>query len=67
MSYAVRGGACDCLGEIVVKGMDAGVKVGLVESMASVIQSSGVLVDLEVRGWQWMGGVVVYSWLRKLW
>ena len=46
--YMVQSAVCDCLGEMVVKGMDAGIKVHLVQTMASVIQSSGILVHFEV-------------------
>lgn len=39
----VRESACDCLSDIVNKGMDPGAKLKLIESLMDLLQAAGVL------------------------
>ena len=45
----LRESACDCMYEIIMKGMDPIAKLELVESLLSVLEKSGVLQLQEVK------------------
>ena len=44
----LRESACDCIHEIIMKGMDPMAKKELVESLLSVLEKSGILMPQEV-------------------
>ena len=45
----LRESACDCIHEIIMKGMEPLAKKGLVESLLSVLEKSGILEPQEVH------------------
>ena len=47
----LRESACDCMHEIIIKGMEPVAKQELVESLLSVLEKSGVLQLQEVNYW----------------
>ena len=56
----LRESACDCIHEIILKGMDPLAKTKLIESFITVLESAGVLSLKEVGD-----SLLNYGWLKK--